>query len=851
MVNDEMLDFIRGEREYGVSEEEIERELIQEGGWDSSDVREAFLTLGVSKSVPQEKPAPHSTLVPLAVKHEKAEPKFPDADIAPFRALPNESTSAILNTPRSAPEEQHEDFLGIFSETTSAPIEQTSPQGHVQKLQPLDIRQVTTPPMSQSPSVHSSVTIPAEATAESSSHVNGGSGLTPPSFAPKDGKVLIARPERTFAPPDVSKMNFALTGVLGGEQKKTPVLTEQSTDVPVALSPKAETRTTIDIRSLKSSPVTPTPTSVKTPEEKPTVMNLLSFVSKKASGEPLRTTPMNTKDVATDSIGVSSTETVPPPETKSQIAGILLGGLIKEKINEESSTQREVSAITQPVRESETTKMEQAIRPQISAPKIFSTPPAELFEKKQKAKKLIILIGGTLISLLTVGGVLAYFFGGLRVNTERLFAESITKFAALGSFSYQANITTDLVLIATDPNGEVNTGTVKFSATSEGSLLNTGGGFGDGDHHARFAGGLQSGDFNWSTDVTLDLRLIGSALYAHILSLPPNAQLDQKTAGEYWLRLSLAELARELSLVGLEAKAEGYGALGGTQSGGTLIQNIMKELPFSIGEKLDGEMVGGVSTDHYRLVPNTDGMIAVFQAQYQNYKEKKYLMTEEEAVRLSGALSRMTGEIWIDRSTGLPRQIALRVELNDVLREIRVQGVIETEFIFSNLNAPVKVEVPVPALSLEEFKVHLDDGKKRFESRARDEVKIEYMKMFTAALGAHRLATGKYPVLLSELVSGGQISTSTIPETDLKEFLYASYVSETMRTKNGRCATQSKNCDHYHIGIDLETLDHEELNTDADQVDGIEGLDTAGCSLEKERACYDLVSAPLNSSSSQ
>ncbi len=100
MVTPELLDFLRAQLATGMSQAEVERLLVEEGGWDKSDVEEGLAQIGL----------PPVTVAPTAATPPAEVVTSMDVDTAPItaqeRVIVYEPMQIEQATPPALPQEQ-------------------------------------------------------------------------------------------------------------------------------------------------------------------------------------------------------------------------------------------------------------------------------------------------------------------------------------------------------------------------------------------------------------------------------------------------------------------------------------------------------------------------------------------------------------------------------------------------------------------------------------------------------------------------------------------------------------------------------------------------------------------------
>jgi hypothetical protein len=463
---------------------------------------------------------------------------------------------------------------------------------------------------------------------------------------------------------------------------------------------------------------------------------------------------------------------------------------------------------------------------------------------KFPVKRVISIVIGLIVLLAIVVGGWFMFLKLRGPNMSMIYGNAFQQFLGATSFGYQGNAKTNLVL-STATDGVDRSGSIEFAFDYAGLLANSENGYGDGLHHIKFKGGLHSGNFHWVTDLDSDVRLIGSALYFHVLSFPDTSNADPDLFRTYWVKFDFADIAKELALEGVNGTQEGYGGFGSGSKEMAFNSLVAKNLPFSMGERLPDETLAGGPAYHFQLKANPDQMIALAGMLYHKYMNTDLTLDANQKLRLRDALAKLEGDVLIDQKTNTLLRISIKGDLDDDIVGVHVKGPLAFTFDLSDLNKPVEVAVPTPMLTLEELRIRMDDYKKVKEKRAHDMLKQSGVSEIQGALEAYRTQKGKYPTFLADLVASGKLSTSTMSEITLKKYFYAAYVKPDVLTKSGLCTTKGKNCAYYHLGVNFEDLTNPQLSSDADQNTELRGSDVTGCGGEQDVACYDVVPVPV------
>jgi type II secretory pathway pseudopilin PulG len=427
-------------------------------------------------------------------------------------------------------------------------------------------------------------------------------------------------------------------------------------------------------------------------------------------------------------------------------------------------------------------------------------------------------------------------------NIAVVLSNAFTQFTTATAFSYVGNAESDLMLTAVASDGVARNGAVKFTLDYAGQLMSTKEGYGDGNHQVKFTGGLQSGNYAWSTDITSDLRIVADELYFHVLSFPSVSNVDPELFKTYWIKVDIAEIAKELALQTAAENTADYGNLAGADKSTPFNAIISNTVPFTGGTKIGTEQINGVSALHIKLNTDNDKMFLLVTQLYQKYMGKALALTQDEQLRFKGALGHITTEVWVDQKTNALLKISFAAKFDDDIAGVHVKGPAAFTFAFSNYNAPIVATLPSPTLNLNDLHSRMDDYKRQKDTRARDALKINTLSDIEKALNEYKTQNGRYPTFLSDLRLKNMLSTTTMSDALLKSYTFASYVQPAIWAKSNRCNPKSKTCDAYHIGVNLESSDDPALQNDADvAASDMHGADDLGCASEKNFSCYDIV----------
>jgi hypothetical protein len=850
MVTPELLDFIRAGQVSGMTRESIFQMLLNEGGWSKEDVEEAFLTILPVEKAPELSPPIEPT--PPTVKEEVSPPDL----IKP------------------APGETLEDA------SASAPPPVLVPAIHVAEKEVLPTSEVAPTPVETIVSQE-----PKSVFDEKKVNLKMTHSLPPPAVVPLGEDFL-----GIFGPPSD---DFIAEVVHQGELPQAPIsiLSQRETHPPAVHFERLKdvegdaTKTTLPsgetLASTSSAEKTPVikfsfeklRSSVATPAPVATAIDSKKDVE---SPIPLNTSPDTKKSLgeylAPPEISASlypqrSPETVArsaPPQKRTMASDMLLVGQIENReVKQEPSTQ--VSPVVTHIKVDEPGTFEKndisekkneeipVSFTQISLPSPVAAKEKNATEDGQKEqkhpKRLIVFSVVGIIAILLLSALGYWGWNLVAPNTVQMALSAQENFFSLNSFGYKAAVTTDMHLTPRSGGGGGESD-IRINLASAGSLFLNQAGYGDGTHRLVLKGGFQSGATAWPTDVEVDVRIIGSALYFHLLTLPDASNLDPALFRKYWIKVDLAEIAKELSLSGVIASQEGYGDFGGKDWNQTFNKLLEKTAPLNNFSNLPTEQIDGVSVGHMQFGVDSDKALQFISQLYRKYIGKELLLNDEEQELFKDALQKVVGEIWVDKGQGRLVRIALHAALDDDISSIHVSGSVDIDIALSDFNVPPVIENPTPMLTLEELRVQMDSYKIVREIRMRDDEKVKNLQRITLALGAFKDTKGKYPVALRELYSSGMLASSTLSDATLRLYKYVAYLSSSPISRATLCSVKMGNCGFYHIGVSLEEVGGALLVDDADLRSELDGADDMGCNGEFQRTCYDIVSNSVVSSGS-
>ncbi len=807
-MTDELLDFIQAEHAAGMSLGDIRRILETEGGWDKTDVDEALNSLGIIEpleNAPQvESPVEQKNEAPVASS-------TPDDFLGIFSASTKEAEHAVepISTP-IAPTVSHAAPSPV-SPVSPTPPPQVAPTPVIPTPESIVFPVASIPEEKPKPVFGFSL---EKALARSTSQ-NDSTTLPPPT--PLSSPII----------PEIKKSESSLEQLVSKVEHEEALTTAPA----LGLSKTDSFPQTLDEVNT---------TNVNVTFEKPLETKALNDVWAQSLEKKTPDTVLSATPVA------SPTKELTPLSGKRTMASDILlrgRGLITPgmpAIALPEATKIPIMSVTPSLEVPPSPTPMQPVVPSVSKPTLATPPLAEVLARRNKTKRAI-MIGLTLLVtvFLIAGGVFA-FMQSRGPDTQTLFTNALSKFFAATSFGYNGSASSDVVLSATQ-NGVGQNGTVKFTSDYSGTLLQSAaGGFGDGLHHLKFTGGLQSGTLLWNTDVEADFRMFGTALYMHILSFPRTNVIDPDLFKTYWIKVDIAEIAKELAISGVDGQGD-YGTFGDGSNANNFTALVAKEFPFTAGEKLPNEVIGGVSATHIRLTTDPEHMLLLTTLLYHKFTNKDLVLDTDAQLRLKNAFTKVKGEVWIDPTTNMLLKLSVEGNFDDDMAGMHMKGPVHMTFEFSGYGQGVAVTPPTPMLTLEELRARMDDFKKVEAARTRDQVKINQLTTIMSALKVYQSQKGRYPSFLSDLTQANMLATSTFDSVTLKSFFYVSYVKPDMLTKAGRCVVKGKNCGVAHVGVNLEDATNPALESDADQTTDVHGADASGCGDEQNFACYDLT----------
>lgn len=788
MVTKELLDFLTAQHSFGMSREEMERLLVSEGGWEKADVEEALTELGITAT----------PLVPAPV------------------VLAQALAEKVLHVTHANKVEPlpHEDFLGILQPSISQSYPQEEPQQEKQQEE----QSVQQPEQKQLAldELLAPVTMREE-----------------PAPAAAPFQVEVAQPALVEEKP---VFTFNLAAIR--DTAAPPVV-----EAPVALAPE-----------IKPEPAPPSPAPVVSPLEKvfPKTIETKSGSAMWLSGMGQN---QDGSQSTTEAQKMTEEAKYPPRSSvRSMSQDILLRGrgssvpgmpamvapmTEDEKLMTETLAQKEKIQKEKEAKEAKEAKAAALLGAKEKAKAAEGSP--EEAAKKHRIKKILGIAVGVILFLALAGGAFAsyVFLAGPDVGT--LLSGALTQLTGSQSFAYSGTASSSITLSAAS-DGVVRNGNVAFGLAISGQLKNGAEGFGDGNHHTHFIGGLHSGDYNWSTDIESDFRMIANILYFHVSSFPAQSDLDPEIFKTYWIKIDVPEIVKELALSSGNATPDNYGNLAG---GGDRESNfnalLTKNLPWKGGTKVGKEKVGGVDTVRIKLAVDKDAMYDLVTKLYQKYTGKSLTLDADGELRLKNALKKTVVEVWVDPTRKTLAKFSLYGDYDDDIAGIHAKGPLSMTIEFSQYNASVGITLPQPIITLDDLKVRMDDYKKLSGVRANDAAKVNALGEIGSVLKEYYAQKGVYPSFLTDLRKSGAISSSTISDALYKQVVYAAYMTEGNYTKANKCTPKSKTCAVYHIGINFEDPTDPSLTSDADVTSDVRGADNAGCAGELTASCYDIL----------
>lgn len=830
MVTLELLQFIRQERELGMGNDELARLLIAEGGWNEADLNEAYRALeaplllsGAADGVPLE-------THPVFRVTQKSQPE-PPRDLAPphngsapNRQPPLRDVAPNLSTTmnRSVRETGSEAEMNIHGVTDGPSPRPTiaSVNSSGDNLSKLLFRGGKSPTDKLSPKTEGlrpplGTKTPA-ALPESPIDLFGVKKTTAWSL-----EGLLKEKSNILSTPPVNVSRDRKDEVVSPPVAPAVELPQAVTPFPVKLNFSA-LRSKILPNQKQSIPATP-------PHHPPHQLSPLQFKKGLA------------KSLAEQSAHGGEAESPHEISSVSKVEGKKKTAIREKRTMASDLLLHGVDVAALPPFSQMTNEKKETPRASL-APSTF---PVKA-QGRNKTKYILGAILGIVFLLALIGGGYFAYVRSRVPDPSVLFRSASAQLLNATSFAYKGELTTDFVLSA-PAGGAPRDGAMKFSLGYDGSLLSGSGGYGDGNHHVAFRGGWHFGSSIFSADVTSDVRRIGNALYVHVLSLPGKDNLNTKLLEDNWVKVDFSDIASKLQLFGVIPGTERYGSFGAT-SGAEAFQTILKQsFPITVSGGGVAETQGGVATTRIHVVALPTPTVDLIHGLYQKYFDKDLTLSEEQMLRLKAALAKISGDVWVDTKTGAWRKIALSANFDDDMISVHVKGPATLIVSFADENKPVSVTPLVGALTLPEVRIKMNENQTIIAMRARDQVKIDTMKVLAGALESYRREKGRYPKELTELYGAGMsatpyVATSSVDLVALKDYVYRSYQKADTFSKSVQCKATGKVCAFYHLGVSLEDGANDILSGDSDRTDAILGADTAGCAGEAKRACYDIVS---------
>ncbi len=472
---------------------------------------------------------------------------------------------------------------------------------------------------------------------------------------------------------------------------------------------------------------------------------------------------------------------------------------------------------------------------------------AENLERKNKLKKIFVIAISFIVLLIVLAGAFMLYMRMRGPAVASILTATVSQFMSATSFSYNGSASSDLVLTSS-VTGESKVGTMKFALGYAGQLNADKNGFGNGNHHMKFSGGWQYGDTPWKTDVETDLRMFAQNLYFHVMSFPSAAAVDPELFRTYWIKVDIGEIAKQLALEAVTPSDQYSGIAGEDTTSFNAI--VRKHMPFMGGAKVGTEVVNSINTIHYSLTTDPEKLYGISADLYKKYTGKTLVFNEQERIDFIHALEKLSFDIWIDEKTNNLLQIKIAATLNDNIAGIHAVGPLDLSFSFTGYDSPVIVSEPAPYLSLTELQTRMDDYRKSKEIRDRNAVRILNLGEIKYALASYQSQKGRFPTVLADLRQNSILASTTLSDEVLKSFSYSAFIRSDDFSKANKCTAKSIKCTTYHIGVNLDDPADPALASDADQTSDIHGADNAGCAIEREKQCYDLVFTVQSTASS-
>lgn len=823
MVTKDLLDFVRSQRDEGDTREAIEQMLVTEGGWDAGDVSEAFDALLEE----ERSAAPHeeerAVVTPMAESHGEilaesmAQPvvapvvqevRSEPASYEPAPPAPAPTPALAPATAPVAQEVKPEPFPApVMRSPEPASVIKAPESEHVQKSAPPRLVAISRPAPVEAQPAPSGIKREAQTLMPTYSYRDEPEQA--PALAP--APVVVPPPEPVAPPVSVSEPVVAPLHVEEPEQPPKEQSEVRAAPINVAPQPVVETPEEPVVETQK----TPVDPFAEKAVESHSIAEMWT-----AQSSPFQNTIASDASTARASVEAARVAAQGDGSFPADPAASVIAA--SGALSRASATT--ASKRTAPLNE------------------IFPRPGASGGGHGAGASMKSIF--GILLVIAMLAGIgfgAWYFLRGEGPSAPPVPVDAaVTSLFTAQSLTYGMTLSGDVTMQKEIDRSGPASMSIKTGSAMNGNVAIASDGFGNGTHMLRFSGAYsREGTALFGADAEAEFRIVGDNIYIRFVNPPRSDIVDPEVFTSYWIRVSMTELAKQFSLEGLSVTDDGLGRFGGSEA--TSFSGALKSsMPFELGESLSDEPVDGVPSYHFRLTFKEEETIVFLQSLYRQYLNADLVFSDEDRVRFGGLLKKLRAEVWMSRSDGKVKKFTLAGELDDVLFGYRTRGDIAFAVTLTPGEAESAVEIPSPALSVEEFKTRIDDYVIKRQVEERDMIRLDLLDDIERALAQYRTDKGRYPPVLADLVLGEYLD-STIPDDVLEQYYYHPYASFDVLDKAHRCANRAKLCPFYHLGVNLEDASNLRLKSDADIRAELRGLDREGCGGETGLYCLDLV----------
>jgi hypothetical protein len=471
-----------------------------------------------------------------------------------------------------------------------------------------------------------------------------------------------------------------------------------------------------------------------------------------------------------------------------------------------------------------------------------SVPGASLRMAAPRSKKIFVILAVLMFTAMIGIGAFV-LFKGLSPANDKTLATMYASIPGIQSVRYNGETTMQFSGSVEDsikagfPTGY--TGSAKVALKYEGrSDLSKGM---DGVHQFGITADLRSGDAALTVNSSVEVRIIGDTYYLKVTNPPQIQDIDLSRLNTYWIAISPSDIAEYFGASPAE-QTDSYGVFGGAATTSPTFRGLLNQYPpFTSVDRIGEEDVAGAHTIHYRFVGNADNLLRLLGYVIGEAQGVPFEAREDTIANLRALLATLSGDIWIDSTSFLPRKLVLRQPLSGTVSGIALNGSIDSENLYSEYNGTVSVSAPRPVLTYKEFAEDVRRQSERAKATG-DQRRIYDAEDIASALEVYRANhDDRYPVLLDELVTGGLLK-SLPADPDGGVYLYMPITEKGKTSKKFLCTATSTTCTYFHLGVTLSTSSSEVLSQDSDLTSEIiSGADSKGCAKEVDKSCYDIT----------